>query len=230
MIESKNISNQSGIYKFTNTINNKCYIGKTSNLQVRIQGHLKDYKNEKINSYFYSSIRKHGVENFYVEILVQGNFTNNELNDLEIDFIRLYNSNHSKFGYNLTEGGDGQSGYKHSKETIQKQINSRKGYRHSEETKEKLRQVKLGKKLSKEHIESLKVKKSEETKLRMSKSKTGVKRSEEAKEKLRKPKSKKVKRRKQSVETQLKKQKTKRFNKNMKLIQENNFIYDWLYI
>ena len=76
----KNISKQSGIYKFTNTVNNKCYIGQAQNLKVRIRGHLRDFKKNKYdNIYFYKSIRKHGIENFQLEILQEGKFTKQEL-------------------------------------------------------------------------------------------------------------------------------------------------------
>ena len=131
MISHKNIPKTSGIYKITNTINNKCYIGQAINLKNRIKGHMRCFLKENNNYPVYKSIRKHGIENFEVEILVQGNFSKSELNDLEIDFIRLYNSNNLTFGYNLTAGGGGVIGYKHT-----------------EQHKEKMRYFFLGKKMS----------------------------------------------------------------------------------
>lgn len=108
MINVENISKLSGIYKFTNKINNKCYIGKAKNLQTRVEGHLKSFLNENHSSYFYKSVRKHGIENFQFEILEEfekDKITNNELNELEKYWIWIFKSSNSKFGYNLTKGG-----------------------------------------------------------------------------------------------------------------------------
>ena len=54
MIHLKLIPKISGIYKITNTINNKVYIGQAQNLYVRVREHLKGYKNNKNNNYFYN--------------------------------------------------------------------------------------------------------------------------------------------------------------------------------
>lgn len=171
MINLKIIPKTSGIYKFTNKINDKVYIGQAVNLRSRVKGHLNCVKKNH-NYPIYNSMRKHNVENFELEILAQGNFSKTELDDLEVDFIRLYNSIDRLYGYNLTQGGEGTSGYKHT-----------------EQTKKKLSQAKIGKNLGKkyslEHCkkisDSLKGKpKSETHKLNL----TGKRHSEETKEKL----------------------------------------------
>lgn len=169
MINTKLIPVVSGIYKFTNKINNKCYIGQAKNLKVRIQGHLRDYKTNKTNNHLYSSIQKYEVENFELEILVYGIFSKNELNDLEIDFIRLYNSNNSIYGYNMTTGGEGQSGFKQSSETKEKRGLKLKGKKRSEEIKQKMR--------NRKHTE--------ETRKKMSESRKGKKHTEKAKQNIR---------------------------------------------
>lgn len=153
MIDLQTIPNESGIYKFTNTINNKCYIGQAQNLRNRFKEHLRKFQKNNKNSYFYSSIRKNGLENFELEILIQGKFTKLELNDLEIDFIRLYNSNNSNFGYNLTVGGDGLSGYVFTEEHKEKLRKASKGRKQSPESIEKTRRANLGRKHTKEQIE-----------------------------------------------------------------------------
>lgn len=95
------------IYKITNLINNKVYIGKTTrSVQIRFREHLskinhKRYKNDHLSN----SIREYGRENFICEILTEGDYNINLLNSLEKHYVRLYNSNNSKIGYNLTDGG-----------------------------------------------------------------------------------------------------------------------------
>jgi len=59
------------IYKITNILNNKCYIGQTSYiLERRINLHLKEVK-YKTNSPLYNSINKYGLENFKWEIILK---------------------------------------------------------------------------------------------------------------------------------------------------------------
>lgn len=189
MINLQIIPEISGIYKFTNKLKNKVYIGQTNNLKKRISEHLKDYI--KGDSYFYRSIKHHGIENFEVEILIQGKFSKTELNQMEISFIRLFKSNNPTYGYNMTIGGDGISGFKHteeskekikktslgrkqSSESIKKTVESRKWYKHSNETKEKIRNKHLGKKQSEETKEKLKGRiVSQETREKLSKSLKG---------------------------------------------------------
>ena len=58
------------VYKATNIINNKCYIGQTTDtLDNRIKRHL--IKSKKTNNYFHNAIRKHGIDNFKWEILYE---------------------------------------------------------------------------------------------------------------------------------------------------------------
>jgi hypothetical protein len=85
------------IYKITNIINNKIYIGKAL-----------ENKDEYMGSgiYIKSAIKKHGIENFKKEILCECKEFN-ILNMLEIFFIGFYKSNIKEFGYNLTLGGEG---------------------------------------------------------------------------------------------------------------------------
>ena len=108
------------IYKVINLINNKIYIGKTTQkLNIRINQHKYDaFKNNK-KSYFYKSIRKYGWDNFKWEI-IDNALSERDLNDKEVHWISYYDSNNSDIGYNLTNGGDGSVGYKPSKETMRK--------------------------------------------------------------------------------------------------------------
>ncbi len=60
------------VYKITNTINNKCYIGITNNYKKRWSNHKTTYLNENSKEYdkpLYRAFRKYGLENFTFEIL-----------------------------------------------------------------------------------------------------------------------------------------------------------------
>lgn len=153
MIITKNIPVVSGIYKFTNKINNKCYIGQAQNLKVRVQGHINNSRLNKRNKHFYCSIQKHGIENFEVEILQEGKFTKQELDQMEITYIRLFKSQNQKLGYNIRVGGSTSTGFKHSEESKQLMSKNRKGKGSdklkgrikSEEHKKKISESKKGK-------------------------------------------------------------------------------------
>lgn len=60
------------IYKATNLVNNKCYIGKTiQSLRIRKNKHKSDALSNKYNMYFHKSIVKHGFNNFKWEVLTK---------------------------------------------------------------------------------------------------------------------------------------------------------------
>lgn len=94
------------IYKATNLINNKVYIGQThKTLEERIKRHKNDY--QRRDSYFYRAIRKYGWENFKWEVIDDSAITDEELNKLEKYYIKMYNSFDNKDkGYNSTSGAD----------------------------------------------------------------------------------------------------------------------------
>lgn len=102
-----------GIYKFTNLINGKSYVGQSINLDARYKSHLRGYKNinhPSYNSLFYKALRKYGIQNFKYEILYQkDDLTIEELNTLEQNFIKKYNS-FGENGYNMNPGGDSTGG------------------------------------------------------------------------------------------------------------------------
>lgn len=98
------------IYKVTNIVNDKVYIGLTiRTLSVRKSQHVSDSKRHTYNSYFHSAIRKYGIESFKWEIIASA-ASKTQLKKLEISKIAEHNSNNCKFGYNLTIGGDGVNG------------------------------------------------------------------------------------------------------------------------
>lgn len=92
------------IYKVTNKVNGKVYIGQTSKeLDERRKAH---YKSSRLGSdtNFHRALSKYGVSHFIWEEVAKCN-SKEELNDLERKLISEYDS--FKSGYNMTEGGDG---------------------------------------------------------------------------------------------------------------------------
>lgn len=93
------------IYKHTNKLNNKSYIGQTcQNVKKRWQNGA-GYKNCPI---FYQAILKYGWDNFTHDILEE-NLTEHEVDEREIYWINFYNS--QKDGYNFTSGGCGNHNF-----------------------------------------------------------------------------------------------------------------------
>jgi len=99
------------IYKITNTVNGKVYIGQTTRpLQERFKRHLIEAKNNTLpDNYFHRAIRKYGADNFVVEQIDSAN-TQQELNEKEKYWIKYYDSIDN--GYNTAEGGEGGNTYK----------------------------------------------------------------------------------------------------------------------
>lgn len=103
------------VYKITNLVNNKVYIGQTINtFNKRYNGagigieRVKKYyevKGNVRNEHLYNAIIKYGEENFKVEIICQCN-TVEELNEREEYYINLYKSTDYSLGYNSQQGGD----------------------------------------------------------------------------------------------------------------------------
>jgi len=86
------------IYKITNTLNQKIYVGKSKNPKVRWRQHKSHSK--KRNTKLYYAMRKYGVENFTFEILEE--CLEAQVNERETHYVSLL-----KPYYNMTNGGDG---------------------------------------------------------------------------------------------------------------------------
>lgn len=97
----------SKIYKITNLINQKSYIGKTElTIEERFRQHILEINKERSkNRPLYRAMRKYGIENFSIELIEI--CTKEEVNDREQHYISVYNT--YKLGYNATLGGDGKS-------------------------------------------------------------------------------------------------------------------------
>ena len=92
------------IYKITNKINNKIYIGKTERTtEERWKEHCRQSK-KYLNIPLYKAINKYGKENFIIETLEECN--NEKIDEREIYWIDYYNAYFSD-DYNCTGGGEG---------------------------------------------------------------------------------------------------------------------------
>jgi group I intron endonuclease len=101
------------IYRLTNTVNGKIYIGQTSvGLEQRWRQHC--YQVTAGSTYHvHNAIRKYGPDAFTREILEET--TTELINDRETYWIARFESKTT--GYNMTDGGDGQRGWVPSEET-----------------------------------------------------------------------------------------------------------------
>ena len=94
------------VYKITNLITNKFYVGKD-------EGNSSDYMGS--GKWIKNSINKHGIENFSKEILEVCN-DSDHLIIQERFWIKELDANNPDVGYNLTDGGDGGNTFKYKTE------------------------------------------------------------------------------------------------------------------
>jgi group I intron endonuclease len=119
------------IYKITNTISGKCYIGETKqeSSEKRWKEHIKSINKNKGCPALKDAIKKYGLDKFKFEIIIicfdQDRFI------YEKEYIKKYNCQVPN-GYNILPGGIGGAGFqgkKHTDETIQKMIEGGKQFR-----------------------------------------------------------------------------------------------------
>lgn len=165
-----------------NKINAKIYVGKTNDYENRWKRHIRianGAASERTNA-IHRAIRKYGVNNFIFKV-VQSFEIEADCFAAERYWVEYFNSNDENFGYNLTNGGEGASGWKVTEEVRQKIRDKATGRKHTPETIEKLKQRKQslpGRMPS--NIEQLKImnisrKHTEQAKANMSKARIGMK-------------------------------------------------------
>lgn len=158
------------IYKFTNKINGKSYVGFTCRgFELRKYEHF--YLSQKESNFkFHKALKKYGIDNFIYEILENNIMSRTDANIREIYYIKLFDS--FRNGYNMTEGGSYQSEYVLTEESREKMRLAKLGTKKSDETKLKVSLALKG------------VPKSEQHKINSGKALKGKIKSKEALEKM----------------------------------------------
>lgn len=113
------------IYKTTNLINGKIYVGQRSCDCLPEE----DSKYLGSGIIFKKSLKKY-TKRFFIKEVIEVCFKEN-LNEREIHWIAFFKAHSPKFtGYNLTDGGQGSNGYRHSEETKNKMSLAKSGKNH----------------------------------------------------------------------------------------------------
>jgi len=97
-------TNRIGIYKITNIINNKVYIGQSQDMDTRLRGHKSTLKaNTHFNIHLQRAYNKYGIDSFTYE--TQEECSEDIINERESYWIEFYNSMDRFCGYNIDYGG-----------------------------------------------------------------------------------------------------------------------------
>lgn len=112
-----------GIYKITNTKNGKIYIGQSIDIEHRKSCHEYDLKNNRHKNSHLQRAYNRDPDAFTFEIVCE--CLEEDLNDLEVYYIKKYNCLDDRYGYNIDKGGNGSG-------------------RMSEKTKAKISRAKMG--------------------------------------------------------------------------------------
>lgn len=174
------------IYKITNKINGKVYIGQTINKRgfygrykytgscdiERVYKYHRKRKmdNKSYNQHLINSIEKYGFDSFEITPILDFAFSMNELNIKEQCWISIFDSFNK--GYNKNLGGYNIGSYNITEEHKRKIGEKNKGYKRTSETRRILSEINTGRKHS------------EITKVKMSISKKGFRHSKESKKKM----------------------------------------------
>jgi group I intron endonuclease len=126
-----------GVYKLTNKLNEKIYIGQSQNIKQRWKDEFNYHRAPKI---LQLAIDKYGSKNFSKEVLIECSLENIDM--YEIVYIRLYCSWKKEYGYNRCYGGKTNRGFKYENGKYKPPM---KGKTHTEETKKIMSQKHTGK-------------------------------------------------------------------------------------
>lgn len=159
------------IYTITNP-NGRVYVGKTCNITERMRAYRCE-KSTVSQPLVHRSFKKYGFENHVFKVIDTFSSNNSYCNGKELFWIRTYMSNRNKYpeqkGMNLTDGGDGTSGFKKSDEEKAAMVLRYTGRKTSEYQKIKASEIHKGNKYN------LGRKLSDETKMKISLSNKGRK-------------------------------------------------------
>jgi len=166
-----------GVYKIYNTINDKVYIGISTNLKYRLKTHYhKLCKKVHHNEYLQNSVNLHGIESFDFEILelLSSNIGDCDLLKKEFEYQQLYKSCDELHGYNIQTTDingvirhteefkertrkrmTGRIVTKETRQLLSDAFKGKKGTPHTEEFKERTRKRMTGRVVSPETIEKM---------------------------------------------------------------------------
>lgn len=134
------------IYKITNLINGKIYIGKTKKtIEIRWCEHKKP--SSKSCSYLKSALKHYDPKNFKIEEIATC-FSKESLNETEIYLIKFYNSTNSSVGYNLSTGGEGGEFSEQTRLKLSLALKGKNKRPKTEEEKKHLSKIFTGRKFS----------------------------------------------------------------------------------
>ena len=103
-----------GIYKITNELTEKAYIGQSIQIEIRWKQHIYDathFVEQAQKRKLYTAFHENGIENFTFEILEECEPIQSILNEKEIYWIRYYDTFNN--GYNMTMGGQGEDSWRY---------------------------------------------------------------------------------------------------------------------
>jgi group I intron endonuclease len=156
------------IYKLTNPVNGKCYIGQTLDVPTIRWQHYKCL-NCKDQPKLYNALKKYKPETFIYEIVCSTATDQQALDEQEIKYIIQFDS--IRHGYNIKMGGGGGQHNNDTKRKISDSLerwyaangtdhkrgsnNPMFGKHHSDQSLQKIREANKNKKLSIEHIQRL---------------------------------------------------------------------------
>lgn len=168
------------IYKITNTVNGKSYIGQTCrDVEKRVfKEHLRRPSSDcKLLG---NAVKKYGADNFTYEILHDG-IIPEFLDTLEVEAIKTHNTL-APNGYNLTTGGSGGT---LSSVTRKRMSEAHKGRIHTDEARRKMSETQRGRTFSLEHRRKLsEAMKRPETRRKRSEVQKGKKVSEKTRQRI----------------------------------------------
>ena len=134
---SKNIELSYFVYKHTNLVNGKVYIGITSRLPEKRWG--RNGCNYRSNHHFYNAILKYGWDSGFSHEILYSGLTKENAEEYERDLIRHFNSANPEYGYNIALGGNSIG--KMSDATKKKISASNKGKRRTLEQRKKMSDI-----------------------------------------------------------------------------------------
>lgn len=134
---SKNIELSYFVYKHTNLVNGKVYIGITSRLPEKRWG--RNGCNYRSNHHFYNAILKYGWDSGFSHEILYSGLAKENAEEYERDLIRHFNSANPEYGYNIALGGNSVG--KMSDATKNKISASNKGKRRTLEQRKKMSDI-----------------------------------------------------------------------------------------